>query len=275
MTGDRQVVARARVVQGDAAEMGEVPTDAAQLVLTSPPYFDENQDGELRRPVDEQRDFTAVSGRVLQFAESLAPAYREMARVTEPGGAVVVQVKDLRYARALIPLAARHVELASRAGLRLVGRVYWQKTAPRVARSRGFRRSPAVGGFKVDDCEELQVFAHPGGPRRRRSRVAMTEEEIAASSSPLWRLPANGARATHPHESPSGPFRRMIALFTDPGDLVVDPFAGHGTTLRLATDMSRWAIGYEIDADRAGFAARALACARSAAAPPRRTEELR
>jgi DNA modification methylase len=46
----------------------------------------------------------------------------------------------------------------------------------------------------------------------------------------------------------------LIALFSCPGDLVVDPFAGHGTTLRVALTMGRRAIGYEIDQECAAQA---------------------
>jgi DNA modification methylase len=247
-----------QVVHGDGAEMGAVPSGAAQLVLTSPPYFDEARADVFHRPVERQTDFADVRRDVLAYADTLEPVYHEIARVLSPSGALVVQIKDLRYGRALIPLAARHVDLAERAGLRLIGRVYWQKTFSKWARSPHFKRSPCVGGFKVDDCEEFQIFAHPGGPDRRAARVELERDEIDEAASPLWRMPALGAHATHPYQSPAGPLRRFVALFTVPGDLVVDPFAGHGTTLRLAVQAGRWAIGYEIDGERARVAREAL-----------------
>jgi site-specific DNA-methyltransferase (adenine-specific) len=259
-----------RVVHGDAASMDEIPTGAAQLVLTSPPYFDEDQAGWFHREADQQRDFDAVWEQLLEHAESLQAAYLELARVLSPKGALVVQVKDLRYDRALIPLAARHVELAERAGLRLIGRVYWQKMFSKVARSPHFKRSPRVGAFKVDDCEELQMFAHRGGPAAREGRVVMDRAEIDEEASPLWRMPALGAHATHPYQSPAGPVRRMIQLFSQPGELVVDPFAGHGTPVRLAVEADRWAIGYEIVRERVEFARRAVA--RVASGATRRRE---
>ena len=44
---------------------------------------------------------------------------------------------------------------------------------------------------------------------------------------------------------------RFIRQYTNPGDLVLDPFCGVGTTCRMAVELGRRAIGYEIDADEA------------------------
>ncbi len=44
---------------------------------------------------------------------------------------------------------------------------------------------------------------------------------------------------------------RFIRQYTNPGALVLDPFCGVGTTLKMAVELGRRAIGYEIDADEA------------------------
>jgi site-specific DNA-methyltransferase (adenine-specific) len=41
--------------------------------------------------------------------------------------------------------------------------------------------------------------------------------------------------------------KRLIDIFTDPGDVVIDPVAGSGSTLRAAAEMRRNAYGFEID----------------------------
>ncbi len=53
--------------------------------------------------------------------------------------------------------------------------------------------------------------------------------------------------ALHPTTKPERLMRKLVALFSDPGDVVLDPFMGSGTTLRAAKDLGRKAIGIEIE----------------------------
>lgn len=51
----------------------------------------------------------------------------------------------------------------------------------------------------------------------------------------------------HPTQKPIKLLKRLIEIFTDPTDIVIDPVAGSGTTLRAAYEMSRSSYGFEID----------------------------
>ena len=51
----------------------------------------------------------------------------------------------------------------------------------------------------------------------------------------------------HPTQKPVGVLKRLIEVFTDPGDVVIDPVAGSGTTLRAAYELGRRAYGFEVD----------------------------
>lgn len=51
----------------------------------------------------------------------------------------------------------------------------------------------------------------------------------------------------HPGYTPSEIMARAIRILTNPGDTILEPFCGTGTTLRMAKDMGRKAIGIEIE----------------------------
>ena len=51
----------------------------------------------------------------------------------------------------------------------------------------------------------------------------------------------------HPTQKPVAVLERLIEIFTDPGDVVIDPCCGSGATLRAARNLGRSAYGFEID----------------------------
>lgn len=53
----------------------------------------------------------------------------------------------------------------------------------------------------------------------------------------------------HPTQKPIAVLRRLIEIFTDPGDVVIDPCAGSGSTLRAAYECGRNSYGFEVSTD--------------------------
>ena len=51
----------------------------------------------------------------------------------------------------------------------------------------------------------------------------------------------------HPTQKPVSVLKRLIEIFTDEGDMVIDPVAGSGSTLRAAMELGRSAYGFESD----------------------------
>ena len=51
----------------------------------------------------------------------------------------------------------------------------------------------------------------------------------------------------HPTQKPVNLLKQLIEIFTDEGDVVIDPCAGSGSTLRAAAELNRNAYGFEID----------------------------
>ena len=63
--------------------------------------------------------------------------------------------------------------------------------------------------------------------------------------SPYWVTPGEGARKRMRFQSPQSVVKVLVEMYSDPGDLVVDPFAGSGESLLTAARLGRRAIGYE------------------------------
>jgi site-specific DNA-methyltransferase (adenine-specific) len=53
----------------------------------------------------------------------------------------------------------------------------------------------------------------------------------------------------HPAQKPVNLLKRLIEIFTDEGDVVIDPCAGSGTTLRAAAELGRSSYGFEVSKD--------------------------
>jgi site-specific DNA-methyltransferase (adenine-specific) len=68
----------------------------------------------------------------------------------------------------------------------------------------------------------------------------------------------NKINGEHPTEKPLALVSELITLFSNPGDLIFDPFMGSGTTLRAAKNLGRRCIGCEVDEKWAEVAARKL-----------------
>lgn len=65
----------------------------------------------------------------------------------------------------------------------------------------------------------------------------------------MWyeRDPAGTYPKIHPSQKPVTLLKKLIEIFTDPGDIVIDPCAGSGTTLRACQETGRNGYGFEIN----------------------------
>lgn len=62
-----------------------------------------------------------------------------------------------------------------------------------------------------------------------------------------WKRDGKDVPKIHPAQKPVGVLEQLIKIFTDEGDVVIDPCCGSGSTLRAAHNLGRQAFGFEID----------------------------
>lgn len=108
-------------------------------------------------------------------------------------------------------------------------------------------RPQMTGDRPAPPCDHL-VLAHGSAPMRWNGGG-----RAATWASPPARFDPGGQ--VHPTQKPLALMRALVEDFTNPGELVLDPFAGAGTTAVACKELGRRFVGWELDA---GYHAAAL-----------------
>lgn len=155
----------------------------------------------------------------------------------------------------------RVAERASRIGYKLRSFITWRKhwSTPEPVRTRATRQAEYVIHLSLERAPAFnrgvwqKLPPRLGGPNPRYESV----EKITD----VWCLPTANGKNGHGAEFPIALPGRCIALSTNPGDLVLDPFLGSGTTALAALELGRRCIGFDISDEYAQLACERVAIA--------------
>jgi site-specific DNA-methyltransferase (adenine-specific)/modification methylase len=265
MTGDARRDAdinrfRNQVIVGECVEvLSRVPERSVDLIFADPPYNLQLRN-ELYRPnltrvdaVDDAWDKFSDLAAYDAFTESWLSACR---RVLGDNGAIWVigsYHNIFRVGRIMMDL-----------GFWILNDVHWIKTNP----------MPNFRGMRFTNATETLIWAKKSAAQKRytfnhHAIKALNDDKQMRSD---WHLPlCTGAerlrqdgQKAHSTQKPEALLYRVLLASSNPGDLVLDPFLGSGTTAVVARRLRRDWLGIEISSDYA-----AIATERLAAAPPR------
>lgn len=250
----------ARFYQGDARQMSEIAAESVHLVATSPPYW--NARAYSQWPTYES------------YLADMRAVWAECYRVLAPGGRIAVNVPDV-YGRpgsgGCRPIGDDTLRSLQAADFELRGKIIWDKR-PAERSSTAWGSWLSASNPSLRDGHEVIIVAHKAAARRPGPAVIARETFVAATVS-IWTI-APAPRGWHPAPWPAEIPRRLIELYTFPGDVVLDPFAGSGTTVWVAQSLGRVGIGIELCADylRQAIASRAVTDGRDRSRPKKRGE---
>ena len=240
-----------RVINGDCLEaLAELPEGCVDLAFADPPF----NIGYKYDRYDDSRN----SDDYLGWTGDWLAAVR---RVLKPDGSFFVAIGDEYVAEIKIRLDAL--------GLTMRNWIVWHYTFG-VSCTKKFSRSHAHILYYVADPKRFTFNADAiRVPSARQTTYAdrranprgkvpddtwvlrpAEEEGCFAPESDTWvesRVCGTfRERRGHPCQMPEAVLRRIVSVASDPGDLVLDPFAGSGTTLAAAHDLDRRYFGVEL-----------------------------
>ena len=157
---------------------------------------------------------------------------------------------------------------ATKAGLPMYDRRVWIKD-PAWANSRWHSLSYRA----VDEFEYIFIFWKPGITKVDRRRLS-AEEWVEWGSRGVWSFRSVRSNSDHEAKFPLELPRRLIQMFTEPGDLVLDPFMGSGTTGVAAIQQGRDYLGIELLEHYAHLANQNCAQAKGSSIEPAGPKEL-
>lgn len=248
--------------------MTEVDDNSVDLIVTSPPYFnikDYSKDGyQSKKHSKKKKNDVGAIDNYNSYIDHLLKIWKECERVLKPNGKLVINVplmpmlkKDLstHYNRHIFDLQSdiQH-SIINNTKLYLMDLYIWHRT--NTTKKLMFGSYPYPRNFYAQNTSEfITVYVKDGKPNEkvsesRKKKSKLTQKEWVEYTKQIWDIPipnkGDKAFGKHPAIMPEEIVYRCVKLFTFKDDVVLDPFAGSGTTLKVAKELGREFIGYEL-----------------------------
>jgi adenine-specific DNA-methyltransferase len=241
------------IYQADCVElMKRFPSDLVALTVTSPPY-NIGKEYENLRPLDQYLTWCEIW-------------MSEIHRVTQPNGAFWLNVGYVPVAEKgkAVPLPYL---LWDRSPFFMMQEVVWNygagvaaKTSlsPRNEKFLWYVKNAFDYTFNLDAIRDPDV-KYPNQKKNGKLRC----NTLGKNPSDVWQIAkvtsgqdrASPERTSHPAQFPLDLINRIVTGFSNPGDLVLDPFMGSGTVAISCLEQRRPFIGFEIRPDYCEIAA--------------------
>lgn len=222
--------------------MRTMPSESIDLVVTSPPYDD------LRTYGGHDWDFYGVAW--------------NLKRLLKPGGVIVWVVNDATVDGSETGTSMDQALQFKRLGLNLHDTMVWHKTNalplndPRYepaweymfvvskGRPKKFNaiRETSRSAGKINRGTQIEA----DGIRRPKNGSGKPVNETKVRQN-IWATSVGGGSGKHPAVFPESLARDHILSWSNEGDIVLDPFSGSGTTVKMARELGRQGIGIEVN----------------------------
>lgn len=238
-----------RLLIGDSRDLSDVPDGTVDFIITSPPYWNLKNYG--------------APGEIGQstypeYLDDLTEVWAACYRCAAQNAVLVVNVNSRRHEKRFYPIP---FDIAGRMeGWELWDHVLWY--IPNALPQPGHYNERLLDN-KFESC----LIFTKGGPEGYTFHKPRVPQKYAVADSrkhnknprgrclgnilriPAWRPPNVKKHGYHVAAFPEELVAFFLECYTDPGDTVLDPFVGSGTTLKVSRVMGRRGVGVEANPD--------------------------
>ena len=237
----------------DKVGIPAIQDNSVSLTFTSPPYWN-FVDYEGKSGIGYRESYQ-------DYLDALGHTFRAVWEKTIPGGVLVINASNMKARKSvegksfIYPLISDIIRGADEAGFVFFDEIVWVKCS--VNRTAALNGRPLFGSYpfpgrpKMLDSifENVMVFTKPG----KRTKLPKEVKELSRVDKDDWWVYTKGVWYIPPDKDPYHPAtfpmemaERIVKLYSFVGDLVLDPFAGTGTTVIAAEKNERQGLGLEI-----------------------------
>lgn len=238
-TGDYFREKDIRIVKGDVLDAKSFSKPFVDLIVTSPPY----NVGIEYTSNDDELSYE-------QYLKFSAKWMRNCYQWSNPQARFLLNIPLDKNKGGHKSVGADLTQIAQKAGWLYHATIVWNEgnISKRSAWGSWMRASAP---YVIAPVELIVVLYKDGWKKTNGSKISdITKEEFMKYTNGVWTFPGESKkRIGHPAPFPKELPYRAIKLFSFQGDTVFDPFMGSGTTLVVAGNNKRKAVGLEIDAN--------------------------
>lgn len=246
-----------------STSMAEIEDNSIKLIITSPPYFNIKDYSQNKESYNEN-DIGNIDDYNL-YITLMLKTWKECERVLQPNGKLCINVPlmpmlksqlNTHYNRHIYDLNSDiQQSILKNTGLFLMDVFIWNRTNPNPRRNAMFDSYPYPSNFYAQNTSEfIIVFVKDGKPKqvdkKTKELSKLSQTEWLEFTKQIWNIPIpnkkDEAYGLHPAIMPEQIPYRLIKMYSFVNDIVLDTFTGSGTTLKVAKELNKNYIGYEI-----------------------------
>jgi DNA modification methylase len=231
---------------GDCRQVLEKLKEPIANMVTSPPYYNAR----------EYSQWDSLYQYVQEMYEMACKSFEKL----QKGGVYFFNIGDItdnekivvksKMGEKRIPLGAYIILIFRKAGFELLDNIIWNKGEPQSQRHKNDGNFVPYYQRPANCYEHMFVFKKPGKLHRNSKQKKNQLTSNIEKFSPVFKIGKGGVNTLgHSAPFPEDIPRLSITCFTNPGDIVLDPYLGSGTTIITANKEGRIGFGIEKDGE--------------------------